>query len=103
MIGGMAVDVHPIPRSELPQKLGVNRLYSAADLEAMIELLKQEPVLLGDKPAPTERHARYRAAQLRRLLAIEGVQVSGRTWPLFTDGEVTWQWCVVLKEQANGR
>ncbi len=98
----MAVDVHPIPRDEVPKQAYLGRLYSAADIEAMIEMLEQEPVLLGDSPAPRERTARYRANALRRLLREYDLEVTSRTWPQFEDGGVTWRWCVILKEQADG-
>lgn len=97
----MAVDVHPVPLADVPPQAYASRLYSADDLAAIIELLQQEPVLLGDSSVETERKARYRAGVLRRMLAEYDVAVTTRTWPEFTAGAVVWRWCVVMKDRAN--
>jgi hypothetical protein len=101
----VAVDVHPIQRDEVPSQAYASRLYTAQDIEAMVDMLKDEPVLLGDAAVPAERTARYRAGALRRLLLEYGLKVTTRTWPEITyDGltqQVTWRWCVILKEAAE--
>lgn len=97
----VAVDVHPIPRDEVPPQAYANRTYSARDIEAMVEMLKDEPVLLGDAAVPAERTARYRAHALRRLLLEYGLTVTTRTWPEFTDQGVVWRWCVIRKDAVD--
>lgn len=85
----------------------VHRTYKAADLEAMIEMLEQEPVLLGDRSEEYERTARYRAQHLRLRLDEYGIKVTSRTWPEITyngdEPDVRWRWCVILKDQTSGR
>lgn len=98
----MPVDVQPIPKAEVPKQAYTSKLYTAADIEAMIEMLQEEPVLLGNNSCEREREARYRAAVLRRYLADYGIIVTSRTWPEFENEQVRWRWCVILKDKADG-
>lgn len=101
-MAGVSVDVQPVPRAEVPKQAYGSRLYTAADIEAMIEMLAVEPVLLGNTSCAREREARYRAATLRRYLADYDVMVTSRTWPEFNGEDVCWRWCVILKDAADG-
>jgi hypothetical protein len=97
----MAVDVAPAGRDAVPAQAYTSKLYTAEDIEAMVEMLKEEPVLLSSEPASSEGGAKSRARTLRRYLAEYGVQVTSRTWPEFNHGRVEWRWCVMLREEAT--
>jgi len=82
----------------------VSKLYTSADIEAMIEMLAEQPVLLGNTTSASEEGAKSRARTLRRYLADYDVMVKTRTWPEFNGESVEWRWCVMLVQEApNGR
>jgi hypothetical protein len=102
MMRGVPVNVTSISRDDVPRQAYTSRLYTAADIEAMIDMLAEQPVLLGNSRAGTEEGAKSRARTLRRYLADYGVMVTTRTWPEFDGETVQWSWCVMLREDGNG-
>lgn len=100
-MAGVSIDVRPASRDAVPRQAYVSKLYTPADIEAMIEMLKTDPVLMGNTTAPSEDAAKSRARTLRRYLADYDVMVTTRTWPEFTGEAVTWRWCVLLREDAS--
>lgn len=101
-MAGVAIDVSSVPREAVPQQAYVSKLYTSADIEAMIAMLRDEPVLLGNTVAPSEQGAKSRARTLRRYMADYDVMVSARTWPEFDGEAVVWRWCVILRGEIPG-
>lgn len=95
----VSIDVSPAPREAVPQQAYVSKLYTSADIEAMIAMLREQPVLVGNTTAASEDAAKSRARTLRRYLADYDVMVTTRTWPEFDGEQVNWHWCVMLRKE----